>query len=95
MRPILQVGKEDGTGPEAGYRAGERSLEPHSGFSVDAALTLGTPMLLLIYSFGRIPLERNTTSIQILINLPQMRLSGISVVGANNFNSTGELLHLE
>jgi len=49
-------------------------------------------MLLLIYSFGRITLERNTTSIQILINLPQMRLFGISVVGARIFNGFGELL---
>jgi hypothetical protein len=52
-------------------------------------------MLLLIYSFGRISLERNTTSIQILINLPQMRLSGISVVGAIIFNGFRELVPSE
>ena len=95
MRPISQAGQEDGIGPEAGYRAGERPLEPHIGFRVDAALTLGAPMLLLIYSFGRITLERNTTSIQILINLPQMRLSGISVVGASIFNGSGGLSPLK
>jgi hypothetical protein len=33
-------------------------MEPQIGIRADAALMLGVPMLLLIYSFGRITLER-------------------------------------
>ena len=45
MRPISQVGKEDGISSEAGYRAGEQSLEPHIGFKADAVVSLGTHMV--------------------------------------------------